>query len=115
MKKYILASLFILLTSAAFSQWNPKTFVNLAVSDLNGDGVNDEFCLKGWGECATTFYIAIYDRWGEKVFDSEDPDFCWDGKYLGVVMNTAVFVYYIKAEMINAGSITKKGNITLLK
>ncbi len=81
----------------------------------NGDGVNDEFCLKGWGECATTFYIAIYDRWGEKVFDSEDPDFCWDGKYLGVVLNTAVFVYYIKAEMINAVSITKKGNITLLK
>ncbi len=81
----------------------------------NGDGINDEFCLKGWAECTTTFYVAIYDRWGEKVFDASDPNFCWDGKFQGTALNTAVFVYYIKADIINVGTITKKGNITLLK
>ena len=81
----------------------------------NGDGSNDEFCLKGWSECTTSFHIAIFDRWGEKVYDSEDPSFCWDGKYLGVELNPAVFVFYIKAEIMNMGTITKKGNITLIK
>ena len=81
----------------------------------NGDGVNDEFCLKGWAECATSFYVAVYDRWGEKVFDSSDPNFCWDGKFQGTALNTAVFVFYIKADIINVGSVTKKGNISLLK
>ena len=81
----------------------------------NGDGANDEFCLQGWKECTTTFKIAIFDRWGEKVYESEDPSFCWDGKYNGNPLNSAVFVFYIKAEIINAGSITKKGNITLIK
>jgi len=37
MKNYFLASLFSLLTSCAYSQWNPNTFINLAVSGLNGD------------------------------------------------------------------------------
>jgi gliding motility-associated-like protein len=81
----------------------------------NGDGSNDEFCLKGWSECTSSFRIAIFDRWGEKVFESEDPSFCWDGKYLGFDLNPAVFVFYIKAEILNMGTITKKGNITLMK
>ena len=81
----------------------------------NNDGLNDEFCLKGWNECVTSFYIAIYDRWGEKIYDSFDPTFCWDGKFQGKPLDPAVFVYYIKAEIENVGSITKKGNITLIR
>ena len=81
----------------------------------NGDGINDEFCLKGWGKCITSFYIGIYNRWGEKVYSSEDPDFCWDGKFMGNPLNSAVFVYYIKATVKDVGEIVRKGNITLVK
>ena len=81
----------------------------------NSDGVNDEFCLEGWAHCTTTFYVGIYDQWGEKVFESTDPDFCWDGIYKGQVLNTAVFIYFMQAEIIKVGNITKKGNITLVR
>jgi gliding motility-associated-like protein len=81
----------------------------------NGDGINDEFCLKGWNECVTSFYIGIYNRWGEKVYESEDPDFCWDGKFMGTPLNSAVFVFYIKASVKDIGEIVRKGNITLVK
>ena len=81
----------------------------------NEDGINDEFCLRGWNDCTTSFYIAVFDRWGEKVFSSEDPDFCWDGKYLGLPLNTTVFIYYIKAEILKVGTITRKGNISLIR
>lgn len=81
----------------------------------NGDGLNDEFCLSGWKDCVTDFFVAIYDRWGTKVFESTDAAFCWDGKYQGKDLDPAVFVFYIKAEIQNVGSITKKGNISLIR
>ncbi|MES2762314.1 MAG: SBBP repeat-containing protein [Bacteroidota bacterium] len=81
----------------------------------NGDGLNDEFCLRGWEDCVNTFYIAIYDRWGEKIYESTNSGFCWDGKYKGKILEPDVFVYYIKAEMVNNSKITKKGDITLIR
>ncbi len=90
----------------------------------NSDGVNDEICLSGWSDCVTNFEIFIYDRWGEKVFQSNDPDFCWDGTYKGKLLDPAVFVYFIKSTYYKAGDtidsplgvidITKKGNISLV-
>ena len=81
----------------------------------NNDGNNDEFCLKGWEQCVEVFKISIFNRWGEKVFESEDPNFCWDGKYLGLKLDPAVFVYQINALLVGGEKITKKGNITLIK
>ena len=81
----------------------------------NGDGVNDMYCLQGWDLCVNSFYIAVYDRWGERVYESTDANFCWDGYYKGKLLLPAVFVYYIKAEGVNIGTVNKKGNITLLK
>jgi gliding motility-associated-like protein len=81
----------------------------------NGDGNNDEFCLQGWKGCLSSFYVAIYNRWGNKVFESTEADFCWDGKYLGKLLDPAVFVFYIKAVTTKGDNIDKKGNITLIK
>ncbi len=80
----------------------------------NNDGHNDTFCLQGWTDCITDFTVMIFDRWGEKVFQSNDPSFCWDGIYKGQLMNAGVFVYVIKATKIKE-QINKKGNITLIR
>jgi hypothetical protein len=45
-----------------------------------------------------------------KVFDSEDPKFCWDGKFRGNELNSGVFVYYINATVKDVGEIVRKGN-----
>jgi gliding motility-associated-like protein len=81
----------------------------------NNDGMNDQFSLQGWDECTTSFFITIYDRWGEKIFESEDVNFNWDGSYKGKALGSAVFVYYIKADILKVGTINKKGNITLIR
>jgi gliding motility-associated-like protein len=60
-----------------------------------------------------TFYI--YDRWGEKVFESTDPANGWDGTYKNKPMNSAVYVYYLKAVLIDGNTVDKKGNITLVR
>lgn len=82
----------------------------------NNDGHNDIFCLRGWDVCVTSFTIYIYDRWGEKVFFSEDPAFCWDGMYKGKPMDPAVFVYFITANFSSfADKVEQKGNISLIR
>ena len=51
----------------------------------------------------------------EKVFESNDLAKCWDGRYKGKDMNTAVFVYYMKATLTTGDEVVKKGNITLVR
>jgi len=89
----------------------------------NGDNVNDEYCLNGWTPCNEEFQITIFNRWGEKVFESKDPNFCWDarlpdgqGKNKNQTLDSQVLVYYLKATFLNIENpIIKKGNISLIK
>jgi len=82
----------------------------------NGDNVNDEYCLQDWVRCFDRFNIIIYDRWGEKVFESTNAGFCWDGIYKGKIMDSQVFVYTLKAWYNNTNDIViKSGNISLIK
>ncbi|MBA2612997.1 MAG: gliding motility-associated C-terminal domain-containing protein [Bacteroidetes bacterium] len=77
----------------------------------NNDGFNDFWCV--YGNCITSMNIQLYNRWGEKVFESEDRSHCWDGTYNGVMQNDAVFIYQLTAEFVNGEKIVKKGNVTL--
>jgi len=82
----------------------------------NNDGVNDEFCLQNTYGCLVNFSITIFDRWGEKVFASKDPNFCWDGIYKGNVLSSQVFVYSIIANYSNLKKpLEVNGNISLIR
>jgi gliding motility-associated-like protein len=79
----------------------------------NGDGTNDILYVRGRG--IETMQFIIYDRWGERVFTSEDPEDGWDGTFRGKPMESAVFVWHLKATLSNDESIKWKGTITLIK
>ncbi len=79
----------------------------------NSDGENDIECVLG--DCIVTMHFAIYDRWGEKVFETSDQNDCWDGTYKGELMNTASFVYYFNAILTSGEEISQKGNISLIR
>lgn len=79
----------------------------------NNDGENDLECI--FGNCIQTMHLSIYNRWGERVFETDKPKECWDGTYKGKVMNTAVFVYYLNVTLITGEKINKQGNINLIR
>ncbi|MES2592065.1 MAG: gliding motility-associated C-terminal domain-containing protein [Bacteroidota bacterium] len=79
----------------------------------NGDGHNDFLFARGKGIVEIQF--TIYDRWGEKVFETTDINTGWDGTYKGEVLNLAVFVYVVKGKYKSGEEIDQKGNVTLLK
>lgn len=58
----------------------PKIFFATAFSP-NNDGHNDTF--KPVADCQSTYYMQIYNKWGQVVFNTEDLSEGWDGTYLG--------------------------------
>jgi gliding motility-associated-like protein len=80
----------------------------------NGDGSNDVFYVRGTG--FDEFQLIIYNRWGEKVFETEDNSKGWDGTYEEEPLNPGVYVYYVFVRYIIDGKeVNKKGNITLIR
>ena len=59
--------------------------------------------------------LIIYDRWGEKVFEADNISVLWDGTYNGNLMNTAVFVYYMKVTFVTGNNTVRKGNVSLIR
>jgi len=79
----------------------------------NGDGVNDVLYVRSL--YIDHMYFAIFDRWGEKVFETTDPKVGWDGTYHGKLLEPQVFDYYLEAYCYNQQVFRKKGNITLIR
>ena len=88
-------------------------FVPSAFSpDVNGK--NDQHCVRGT-ECIASMSFSIYNRWGEKVFETTDPEACWDGTNNGQALDPAVFVYHLSATLANGELVERQGNITLVR
>ena len=82
----------------------------------NGDGVNDDFEIYGELETIDFFQAQVYNRWGEKIFESGNPDFKWNGSYRGKALEPDVFVYQIRMSTLSDPEIkVKKGSVTLLR
>jgi gliding motility-associated-like protein len=79
----------------------------------NGDGNNDILFVRGRGILTLKFFV--FDRWGEKVFETTDPSMGWNGTFRGESIDAAVYVYYLHAEFIDGNSVKDQGNITLIR
>jgi gliding motility-associated-like protein len=77
----------------------------------NGDGAND-----AWGVPELRFYqgvrIQIFDRGGNRVFYSENPDQRWDGTFEGKEMS--IGTYYWIIEILETGEM-RRGMLNLIR
>lgn len=90
----------------------PEIFIPNAFSP-NDDNSNDIMIVRG--NTIKEIDFKIFDRWGEKVFETNEPGKGWDGSYKGKTATPAVYVYYVEAVCFNNERFFKKGNITLIK
>ena len=79
----------------------------------NADGINDVFFLQG--NCIKSLEIKIFNRWGNTLFESSDPDFTWDGKHNGVEVPSGVYFYVYKVTFEDGTTESGKSSITLLR
>jgi gliding motility-associated-like protein len=90
----------------------PFVFVPTAFSP-NGDGENDQLLVRGNNLEEMTF--VVYNRWGQRVFETTDKDFGWNGTFKNEFLSPGVYGYYLKARCFNGEDYFKKGNITLVR
>ncbi len=79
----------------------------------NGDDQNDVFRIRAAD--VDDVYLAIYNRWGEKLKELNSTKDTWDGTFGGKALPPDVYGYYMRARCINGEEIFRKGNITLLR
>ena len=79
----------------------------------NGDGINDRYNIITDG--TTQFRLNIYNRWGQMVFTTTDPQEGWDGKFETIPEEMGTYVYALQIIFKNGVSRVHHGNITLIR
>lgn len=92
---------------------NFNIYVPNAVS-FNRDLLNDEFKIIGLG-AHKDFSMNIYNRWGEMVYFSEEPEKGWNGEYMGVVVPEGVYTYLIRFTFMDGKEYIYRGTLTVLR
>lgn len=78
----------------------------------NNDGLNDVFGAVGEG--IKDYHLIIYNRWGEKVFESNDVNNKWDGKYKGESVELGTYSYSLEAKSERQKNYHKSGTVTVV-
>ena len=79
----------------------------------NGDGINDVWYVYGTG--IKDIKAMIFDRWGEKVFESDDQSQGWDGTFRGQIQPPGVFVYLVNVVYLDGTTDSKQGSLSLIR
>jgi gliding motility-associated-like protein len=81
----------------------------------NNDGLNDYFYSVG--RCDFSEYnLSIFNRWGEKIFESKSPGIYWDGRYKEEYSSEGVYVYELSYVSDNTSETVKRyGHVSLFR
>lgn len=82
----------------------------------NGDSINDTFEVKY--AHIKNYHLTVYNRWGETIFESKEPDIRWSGKVNGKAAPVGVYAYlvtYESEDFPDKGIIKERGTITVLR
>lgn len=78
----------------------------------NGDGLNDCFRILYAGE-VLKFYLAIYNRWGQRVFETDDYQNCWNGDFNNMRVELGTYYFHLKLGT-SCGTVRVNGDITII-
>jgi gliding motility-associated-like protein len=90
----------------------PLVDVPNAFTPQSGD-INSVIRVQGFGIAKMQF--IIWNRWGQKVFETNNYLQGWDGKVKGTVQPMDVYIYTLNVEFSDGTKTTKKGDITLIR
>jgi gliding motility-associated-like protein len=97
-------------------------FINLIKEDKlfipnvftpNGDGIHDDFKIEG--PVYDGYDLAIFDRWGRRLFSSRDITQSWDGQLRGVDCPAGVYFYALRVLNCDRDLAYKAGSVTLVR
>lgn len=81
----------------------------------NGDGINDIYQAKSGYQSLVEFHATIYNRWGQKIYEWDDPAGGWDGKFNGKDVKQGVYFVLVKAKGADGRNYTIRRDVNLLR
>jgi gliding motility-associated-like protein len=60
----------------------------------NDDDLNERFAAKYYCDLVN-YHLSVFNRWGQQVFESIDPEKGWDGRLEGQAAPEGVYIYYV--------------------
>ena len=81
----------------------------------NGDGINDVYKAKSGYQSLVEFHAYIFNRWGQKLYEWNDPAGGWDGKYKGKDVAQGVYYVLVKAKGADGRTFNIKRDVNLLR
>ncbi|RYZ50778.1 MAG: gliding motility-associated C-terminal domain-containing protein, partial [Sphingobacteriales bacterium] len=93
---------------------NLDSYLDVPNAFTPGSAPNNTIRVVRRGEAVLKSF-AIYNRWGNKVFETSDINAGWDGSFKGKPQPMGVYVYVAEAVTPSGRKFTKRGNITLLR
>jgi gliding motility-associated-like protein len=81
----------------------------------NGDGVNDTWFVTETFACISKITAQVYNRYGAKVFESNNYQNKWDGTRDGKPLPDGTYYYVLNYTLINGKTVAFKGNVTILR
>lgn len=79
----------------------------------NGDNKNDSWRVFPYS--VSTINVKVFDRWGELIFSSDQPDFSWDGIYGGRYIEQGVYNYFISGIYISGNEYSFRGILIVIR
>lgn len=81
----------------------------------NNDGRNDLFGPIGNLAGLSNYQFSIYNRWGQRIFFTNDPYKKWDGRVQGTTSSSTVYTWFARFSLNGASVETRKGTILLIR
>lgn len=80
----------------------------------NGDGINDVWLISTNG-CLAYAKVAVYNRYGNRVYENDSYKNDWDGKYHGKPLPDGTYYFIITYKLVNSDQRIRRGTVTILR
>ncbi len=84
----------------------------------NNDNQNDYFnvaVLPGYEDVVEVKTFKVYNRWGNQLYDNDNPSLGWDGMDNNAPAPATVYAYFIEVEITDCNNKVQKGNVTIIR
>lgn len=80
----------------------------------NGDGLNDRL-RPIWRGIAQVRYFRVFNRYGQVIFETSDPQVGWDGTFKGKQQMPGNYVWEATGYGFRGDSVRQSGNVVLIR
>jgi gliding motility-associated-like protein len=101
-------------TDSIYVLVHDESALNMPNAFSPGSNPNPEFKVLHLGT-ATLKSFRVYNRWGNKVFETSNIEQGWNGQYNGAPQPMGVYVYSVEAVTNTGKTFTRQGNVTLIR